>query len=79
MTKAELEQRLRTMERELAQIKERIGALPAPSAPWWHKIWGRFADDESFPLAVKLGREYRESLRPRPKRKKRNGKTGNSK
>ena len=43
----------------------------APETPLEDVVWGAFAGDPIFLEAMKLGREYRESLRPRakPKRK----------
>ena len=33
--------------------------------PGGSESWGAFADDPEFEEAIRLGREYRESLRPR--------------
>jgi hypothetical protein len=30
------------------------------------KIWGAFADDPAFEQTMRLGRQYRESQRPKP-------------
>ena len=32
--------------------------------PWWEQIGGTFQNDPVFEEVVRLGREYRESLRP---------------
>ncbi len=63
---AELEERLQAVETEM---KELWAKLPAPtpdktSAEWWVANSGRFQDDPVFAEIVRLGREYRESLRP---------------
>lgn len=37
---------------------------------WVDKVWGTFANDPGFDEVIELGRKYRESLRPKPLRKK---------
>lgn len=32
--------------------------------PWWEQVGGTFQNDPVFEEVVRLGREYRESLRP---------------
>jgi hypothetical protein len=60
-----LEGRLTVVEKELAELKHLVAANNSRSAPaWWEKLFGSFADSEGFEEAVRLGREYRESLRP---------------
>jgi hypothetical protein len=60
-----LENRLTAVERDLAELKQTFaGAKRNPPGPWWEKMFGAFADSEGFDEAVRLGREYRESLRP---------------
>ena len=59
---ASLEKRVAAVERELAQLREK---LAGPRKPWWEKVWGTFANDPSFEEASRLGREYRASLDPR--------------
>lgn len=72
MSRASLEKRVETLENELAQLKR---SLNTDTRPWWEKVWGTFANDPAFKQAMKYGREYRESLRPPPlKKKKSNGK-----
>jgi hypothetical protein len=34
-------------------------------AEWWEEMFGSFANSEGFDEAVWLGKEYRESLRPK--------------
>lgn len=60
----QIEKRLSDLENEVAQIKQQ-GANG--NLPWWEKIVGVFEDDEDFDNAMRLGREYRESLRPKKK------------
>jgi hypothetical protein len=57
--------RLSALERELAQIKRLLRSKSASAEPWWERIAGVFEDDPAFEQAMKLGRQYRESLRPR--------------
>ena len=69
MTIVELTRRVEELEREVARLKqERNGSLD--DRPWWERIAGSFKDDPEFDEIVRLGREYRESLRPKPKRKR---------
>jgi hypothetical protein len=60
-----LEERMTAVEGELAQLKQQLQtATPAAPRPWWEKIAGTFAQSEHYDAAMRLGREYRESLRP---------------
>ena len=38
--------------------------------PWWKQIRGSFANDPAFLEAMRLGRQYRESLRPKARKGK---------
>jgi hypothetical protein len=61
-----LEERLTAVEQELADIKRKIIiCAPAGDQPWWEQRFGAFADSPEYDLAMRLGREYRESLRPK--------------
>ncbi len=69
MTQAEIEVRLIALEAEIRLLKAQQ-ARPNKADPKWVLAHaGRFADDPEFDEVVRLGREYRESLRPKPKRK----------
>jgi hypothetical protein len=59
-----LEERLSELEKRVRRIEERSGVSCEENAPWWRKIAGRFRDNPEFDEAMRLGREYRESLRP---------------
>ena len=60
-----LEERVTVLEAEAARLKaQQATATPEDAAPWWKKIWGTFKDDPDYEEAMRLGREYRESLRP---------------
>jgi hypothetical protein len=62
-----LQHRVQVIEQELAHLKRQMGVTD--QRPWWEQIWGTFANDPAFEEAMRLGREYRESLRPRLKAK----------
>lgn len=62
MTASTIEQRISVIENELAEIKARLA--PAVAHPW-DAVFGALADSEGFEEAVRLGRNYRESLRPK--------------
>ncbi|MGA2499433.1 MAG: hypothetical protein ABSH20_16960 [Tepidisphaeraceae bacterium] len=77
MSTAQFAKRLAALEAEMAALRQQLGGQPAPVVPWWEKIAGKFAGDPAYDEAMRLGREYRESLRPKPaKRKRRNGHSG---
>lgn len=72
MSTAELSRRVEALEAEVAALKERLPPAAGPtgsSLPWWRRIAGRFANDPLYDEAMRLGREYRESLRPKSKRR----------
>ena len=65
MTQTEIEKRLLALEAEIQLLKAQ--ARPNKADPKWVLAHaGRFADDAGFDEVVQLGREYRESLRPKP-------------
>ena len=63
-----LEDRLAAVEADVARLKKKIGEV---ELPWWEKIAGTFENDPYYAEAMRLGRKYRESLRPKPRKKKR--------
>ena len=65
-----LEQRLEALEAEVASLKKQNGTKQANDRPWWEKIYGTFANDPMYEEAMRLGRKYRESTRPKPRKKK---------
>ena len=68
-----LESRLAALEAEVAKIKEtRTPEEGKASSPnWVDKIYGSFANDPDYVEAMRLGRQYRESTKPKSvKRKK---------
>jgi hypothetical protein len=72
MAAVDLEPRVAALEAEVARLKEKLEGSSKPAQPWWEQIFGTFADDPIYEEAMRLGREYRESFRPKsPKRRKR--------
>jgi hypothetical protein len=69
MTQAELEQRVLALEAEVKQLKGGSGQPNKADPQWVLAHAGRFKDDPGFDEIVRLGREYRESLRPGRKKK----------
>ncbi len=66
MTAPTLEERVAVLETELGQLKRQQAVGDTENdTPWWKKIVGVFKDDPEFEEAMRLGREYRESLRPK--------------
>jgi len=65
MTLAQLEKRVEQLERLVSDQ-----ALPAPerNAKWWVDHAGTFADDSGYDQMVRLGRKYRQSLKPKPRK-----------
>lgn len=66
-----LEQRVADLEAEVATLKRKLDSLDM-TTPWWEQIAGTFENDPIYEKAMQLGREYRQSLRPKtsPRRKK---------
>jgi hypothetical protein len=70
MSTVQIEKRLKAVEAELARLKAEIrnGNNSAPTG--WRHIVGSFAGDPLHAKAMKLGRQYRESQRPKSKRRR---------
>ena len=75
MATGSLEDRLATLESEVASLRERMQSAERTGKPWWEQIAGTFANDPIYEEAMRLGRQYRQSLRPKPakRRTRRNG------
>jgi hypothetical protein len=65
-----LEKRVAELERQVARLQEQAKRAPNPRA-WIDDLYGKFAGDTIFEQAMKLGRDYRKSLRPRRRRSRR--------
>jgi hypothetical protein len=57
-----VEERLAAVERELADLKRRIPSR-ADGKSWVERIAGTFKDDPEFEEVVRLGREFRKSVK----------------
>jgi hypothetical protein len=53
------------------RAKAKLDQKAPPTGKWWVDHAGRFANDPVFDEIVRLGREYRESLRPKQRKVKR--------
>ena len=72
MRPPEIETRVAILKAEVERLRSKVDAGGPPMTPWWERIAGSFADDPAHEQAMKLGRTYRESLRPgMPKARKR--------
>jgi hypothetical protein len=60
---AQLALRVAKLEEELAQF--RLDLKEVAGGPWWDRVSGTFANDPAFEEAMRLGREWRESFRPK--------------
>src|SRR6266404_2268199 len=65
MAVPQIEQRVAALEAEVTLLKHMLEAVSKPTTPWWQQIYGTFADDPLYEEAMRAGREYRESLRPK--------------
>jgi hypothetical protein len=60
-----LEERVAVLEADVARLKEQLTAEQGRNVPpWWERIYGAFANSPEYEAAMRLGRAYRESLRP---------------
>jgi len=64
MATLSLEERVAALEAAVVRLsQERLPGVEAKKL-WWTEIWGTFKNDPYYEEAMRLGREYRESLRP---------------
>jgi uncharacterized protein YhaN len=68
-----LEQRVAELESEVAKLKANQKTNSDPVNAWVDRIFGTFANDPDYEEAMRLGRKYRESTRPKPKKRKPKG------
>ncbi|WP_310414284.1 hypothetical protein [Chamaesiphon sp. OTE_8_metabat_110] len=61
--RSQLENRVATLETELAQMKKLLADIlqPEPPVPWWLQVAGSFENDPDFDEAVRLGQEWRKT------------------
>jgi hypothetical protein len=61
-----VEERLATLEAEVAELKRRLAELaPQPKKNWLEAVTGIMKDYPEFEEVVRYGREFREADRPR--------------
>lgn len=70
MAVAEIELRVAALEAEMARVKEQLEKSAGSKGGWLDEIFGVFDNDSIYEEAMRLGREYRESLRPKPAKRK---------
>jgi hypothetical protein len=70
MTSTKLEKRVAALEEELARRKSKVETAE-PAKPWWERIAGTCEGAPVYEKAMKMGREYRQSLDPRKLARKR--------
>jgi hypothetical protein len=73
MASTKLEERVAALE-EVAKLKSKLEG-PEASKPWWERIAGTFQDDPVYEQAMKLGQQYRRSLKPRKSSRKKQQKS----
>ena len=70
MATVKLEDRVSALEAEVARLKAKVEGPADSPLPWWKQIQGSFANEPAFEEAMRLGRKYRDSLRPKPAKKR---------
>lgn len=71
MKTAEIEKRLAALERAVARLNQDRGAtVRRHPVQVLERIHGTFEDDEAFREAMRLGRQWRRSQRPSPRKQK---------
>ncbi len=71
MTVAQLENRLTALEKKVEQLQVQLAKSNNTIRPWSREYAGGFANDPLFDEMVRLGKEYRDSLKPSRRKRKR--------
>ena len=69
MAVREIELRVSRLEAEVTQLKKQLEQATPPGGDWLDEVFGVFDNDPVYEEAMRLGREYRQSLRPEANRK----------
>jgi hypothetical protein len=67
MTLLQIEKKVRALENQVRHLAQ---SRPGANRRWYRAQAGEFANDRVFDEVVKLGRAYRDSLRPRNHRRR---------
>ena len=78
MASSKLAECVSSLEAEVARLKERIEDPGVSSRSDWRNIVGSFANDPAFEEAMRLGRQWRESFRPKKRISKTKSANGSS-
>jgi hypothetical protein len=63
-----LADRVADLEAEVARLKVKIENSGKSTTDWLDTVCGSFANDPMHEEAMRLGREWRESFRPKPRK-----------
>lgn len=70
MARPQREQRIQALHERVARLKARAEEIQGPGVQWHCLIGSQIDAPEAFEEAMRLGREWRESFRPKPGRRK---------
>jgi hypothetical protein len=70
MAESSLRQRVTALEAEVAALKSKIQGACQIKKDWLDVISGSSANDPIYEEAMRLGREWRESFRPKPRKRR---------
>ena len=71
MTLAQVEQKLTRLEREIERLKRSHNGNAPRDGKWWVAQAGAFADDAGYDEMARLGAQYRQSLKPKARKRRR--------
>ncbi|HEY8668444.1 MAG TPA: hypothetical protein VIL86_17465 [Tepidisphaeraceae bacterium] len=67
---ANLKTRVAALEQQVARLQQQQTSRVPNGREWIDDLYGKFAGDSVFAEAMRLGRKYRRSLRPRTRKGK---------